>query len=129
MIIQGWLLLGGSERGFLGILRRLAQAGYRVTMVLTRAQHPTAFALLPQAYHYTHDIHFLPTFLRLNDFPRYIHHLIHSRGISAVLFSNSQLVYEILPALVEMNPHVAWIDYLHNEVGLRCHHGLSLPSS
>lgn len=119
MIIQAWLLIGGSEYGMLNILRRLALAGYRVTMVLTNVQHPEGFALRPQVAEYTHDIHFLPAFLRTVDWPRYIKHLLDSRGISTVLFSNSLFVYELLPAFVEECPLVRWIDYLHNEVRVK----------
>ncbi|SCV68129.1 BQ2448_250 [Microbotryum intermedium] len=115
MIIQGWLLVGGSELGMLEITRHLAERGYRVTMVLTRLKYPISLALLDQISQYTEDVHCLPAFLRLSDFPRYIKYLIDSRGIEVVLMSNSQLIYEILPAMVEVTPHVAWIDYLHNE--------------
>jgi hypothetical protein len=40
MIVQSWLLLGGSEVGMLSILRHFAELGYRVTMVLTRSRWP-----------------------------------------------------------------------------------------
>lgn len=119
MIVQGWLLVGGSELGFLPIVRTFAEAGYRVTMVLTRFKHPEGLALRPRVAQYTHDIHVLPAFLRMHDFPRYIKYLIDSRGIDTVFMSNSQLIYEILPSLFELTPHTKWIDYLHNEVRSR----------
>lgn len=112
MIIQGWLLVGGSEGGMLEILRHFAERGYRVTMVLTRFKYPEGMALFSQVSQYTNDIHTMPAFLRMSDFPRYIKYLIDSRGVESVLMSNSQLIYEILPALVEETPGVSWIDYV-----------------
>lgn len=117
MIIQGWLLVGGSELGFLDVLRHFASEGYRVTMVLTRLKYPEGLALRAQVAKYTNDIHTLPAFLRMPDFPRYIKALIDSRGIQAVLMSNSQLIYHILPALAEQTPGTQWIDYVSNVSG------------
>jgi hypothetical protein len=77
----------------------------------------TAAALRPQVAQYTSDIHFLPNFLRLDDFPGYIKYLINTRHIETVLMSNSQLIYEILPALAEQNPQVKWIDYVRLPFG------------
>lgn len=115
MLVQGWLLVGGAEVGFLDILRTFARAGYRVTMVLTRLRFPDGLALRPKVAQYTHDIHVLPAFLRMHDFPPYTKYLIDSRGIDTVFMSNSLMIYEILPTLVEMTPRVRWVDYLHNE--------------
>ena len=110
MIIQSWLLVGGSELGFLQVARMFAEAGYRVTMVLNRFQYPEAVALRPQLLQYTHDIHFLPTFLRMADYPRYIRHLLESRGIKLVLTSNCQFIYQLLPSLSEQLPDVKFIE-------------------
>ena len=112
MIVQSWLLIGGSEVGFLKVLRQLAEQGYAVTMVLTRFRYPEGVALRPEVAKYTTDIHFLPSFLRLDDFPAYLKYLIDSRDISMVLMSNSQLIYQILPALVEQTPNTRYVDYV-----------------
>lgn len=115
MLVQSWLLVGGSEVGFAEILRVFANAGYSVTMVLTRFKYPDGLALRPRVAQYTNDIHVLPTFLRMHDFPPYIKYLIDSRGIDTVFMSNCVLIYEILPSLSELLPHVKFVDYLHNE--------------
>jgi hypothetical protein len=112
MIVQGWLLVGGSELGFLEVLRHFAVQGIRVTMVLTRLHYPDGMALRKEVARYTNDVHFLPGFLRMRDFPRYLKYLMDTRQIDTVFMSNSQLIYEILPALAEATPNVAYIDYV-----------------
>lgn len=76
----------------------------------TLFKNPEGMALRPYALMWTHDVHVLPQFLRANDMPRFIKHLILSRGIDEVVLSNSQLMYELLPALTEQLPNVRFID-------------------
>ncbi|GJN87257.1 hypothetical protein Rhopal_000205-T1 [Rhodotorula paludigena] len=115
MFIVPWLYMGGADIGALHMIQLYALAGYRVTVVCTLNKVPEGLELRPYVLQFTHDVHVLPAFLRPNDFPRYLKHLVESRGIHQVVLSNSQLVYEMLPALVVQLPDVEWIDYLHNE--------------
>jgi len=92
------------------MIQLYALAGYRVTVVCTLSKFPEGVELRPFALQYTHDIHVLPSFLRPHDFPRYLKHLVESRGVRQVIMSNSQLAYEMLPALAEHMPDVEWID-------------------
>lgn len=92
------------------MIQLYAAAGYRVTVACTLNQHPESVELRPYVLQYTHDVHILPSFLHVHDFPRYIKHLVRSRGIRQALVSHSQLLYELLPALVEQLPDVEWID-------------------
>ncbi|BGP14400.1 hypothetical protein JCM10213v2_002347 [Rhodosporidiobolus nylandii] len=115
MFVIPWLYMGGADIGALHMVQLYAAAGYRVTVLCTLYKVPEGIELRPHVLQYTHDVHILPSFLRVHDFPRYIRHLVRSRGIKQVVMSNSQLVYEMLPALVEQMPDVEWIDYLHNE--------------
>ncbi|KAK4051793.1 hypothetical protein OIV83_002497 [Microbotryomycetes sp. JL201] len=111
VFIVPWLYVGGADIGE----SKYAEAGYRVTVVSTLYKPPEGIELRPEIMKWTHDVHILPTFLRPRDFPRYLKHLVVSRGSRAVIFSNSQLVYEMLPALAVELPYVKFIDYLHNE--------------
>lgn len=92
------------------MVQTYAEAGYRVTVVCTLFNTPAGIELRPEVLKWTHDVHILPSFLRAKDFPRYLKHLITSRGIQQVVLSNSQLIYEMLPALVEQLPDVQFID-------------------
>lgn len=107
--------MGGADIGALRMVETLSQQGYRVTVVCTMYENPAGIELRPQMMQYTHDVHVLPSFLRANDFPRYIKYLATSRAAHTVLISNSMLAYEMLPALREQLPGVSFVDYLHNE--------------
>ncbi|GAA5833949.1 hypothetical protein JCM11251_003572 [Rhodosporidiobolus azoricus] len=115
MFVVPWLYMGGADIGALHMIQLYASAGYRVTVLCTLFKDPEGLELRPHVLQFTHDVHILPSFLRAHDFPRYFKHLIRSRGIRQVVLSNSQLTYEMLPALVEQMPDVEFIDYLHNE--------------
>ncbi|GAA6009225.1 hypothetical protein JCM11491_004235 [Sporobolomyces phaffii] len=115
VFVVPWLYVGGADIGALHMIQLYAEAGYRVTLILTLSRVPDGIELLPQVLQYTHDVHLLPSFLRAHDFPRYFKHLVESRGAKQVILSNSQLLYEMLPALTEQMPDVEFIDYLHNE--------------
>jgi len=102
-----------SPQLFLGALHMIqlyAEAGYRVSLILTLSKVPDGIELLPQVLQYTHDVHLIPSFLRAHDFPRYFKHIVESRGAKQVILSNSQLTYEMLPALTEQMPDVEFID-------------------
>lgn len=81
-----------------------------MTVVCTYYKNPQGLELKPFVLMWTHDLHILPTFLRANDMPRYLKHLIRSRGATEVIISQSALAYELLPVLTEQLPEVRFID-------------------
>lgn len=81
-----------------------------MTVVCTLYLNPQGLDLVPFVSQWTRDLHILPAFLRANDLPRYIKHLIESRGTKEVLISNVQLMYELLPVLTELLPNVKFSD-------------------
>lgn len=115
MLVVPWFAMGGADLGAVRTVETLAREGYRVTVVCTLYDPPTSIELLPQVKQWTHDVHVLPSFLRAADFPNYLVYLARSRGIHTLLFSNSMLLYEMLPGLRDSLPGVAFVDYLHNE--------------
>ncbi|GAA5869466.1 hypothetical protein JCM16303_000480 [Sporobolomyces ruberrimus] len=115
VFVVPWLYVGGADIGALHMIQLYAEAGYRVSVILTLSRIPDGIELLPQVLQFTHDVHLIPSFLRAHDFPRYFKHIIESRGAKQVILSNSQLTYELLPALTEQMPDVEFVDYLHNE--------------
>lgn len=115
LFILPWLYVGGADIGALRMIETFTKLGYRVTVVCTLQKVPEGLELRPQVMQWTHDVHVMPSILRASDFPRYIKYLADSRQVSLVLFSNSMLAYEMLPALREQLPTIPFVDYLHNE--------------
>ena len=110
MFVLPWLYIGGADIGALHMIQLYAEAGYRVTVVCTLYKKPAGLELRPFVLQFTHDVHILPSFLRAHDFPRYIKHLIQSRGIEEVIISNSQYMYEFLPSISDQLPYVKFVD-------------------
>ncbi|GAA5901057.1 hypothetical protein JCM8208_007606 [Rhodotorula glutinis] len=94
-------------------LELLAADGYRVTVVATHFRPQDGLALRPDLLKWTHDVHVLPSYVRPSDAPGYLKNLVQSRGIHDVVFAESELLYELLPALSEHLADVRFIDYLH----------------
>src|SRR5581483_5623540 len=112
LLLAPWLTLGGAEKFNLDVLSQLTQRGWEVSIVATlNADH----AWLPQFSRYTPDIFILPHFLRLIDYPRFLRYLIHSRRIDAVIISQCELGYFLLPYLRATCPTTAFVDLSHIE--------------
>ncbi|MCS6924965.1 MAG: glycosyltransferase [Candidatus Binatia bacterium] len=112
LLLVPWLACGGADKFNLDVLRQLRQREWEVSVVATKQGD---MRWLPQFARYTPDVFILPHFLRLVDYPRFLRYVIQSRQIDAVLISNSELSYLLLPYLRAYCPHVAFLDYCHME--------------
>lgn len=103
---------GGADRFALDLAAGLTAAGDRVTAILTRGDIPSTW--LAELRQITPDVFNLATFLAPADYPRFLHALVESRGLTAAVISNSQLAYQLLPYLRSRCPGLAILDYQHN---------------
>jgi glycosyltransferase involved in cell wall biosynthesis len=111
-IIMPWLIVGGSERVNLDIVRYLTHSGYEVSFATTLPN--VVHGWIAEFARYTSDIFVLDRFLRLHDYPRFLVYLIKSRQIDVVMISNSYLGYQLLPFLRAHCPEVTFVDYCHS---------------
>src|SRR5581483_8366223 len=113
LMVMPWLTVGGADMVNLDLLKMLVtRHGYEVTIATTlNGDH----SWMPLFGAWTPDIFPLHHFLRLTDYPRFLHYLIRSRQADTVLISNSYLCYLLLPYLRSKCPDVAFLDYLHME--------------
>jgi len=116
LLVFPWMYMGGADVASLSIVRRLWQEGYNITIVCTLYRPPESIHLRPYYLQFTHDIFTLPLFLRIPDYPRFLVYLATSRRINTVFFSSSQFMYDLLPAMKQTLPHVAFVDYVHAEI-------------
>ncbi len=112
LFVVPWLEIGGADKFNLDLVRVLSARGYEFTIVTTT---PSSHPWLHEFASVTPDIFCLNHFLHYNDYPRFLNYLIQSRQIDAVLISNSELAYMLLPFLRAYHPHLALLDYNHLE--------------
>lgn len=112
LLIVPWLTFGGADKFNLDLVEQLRGRGWEVSLATTaRGDH----SWLPQFEKHTPDVFVLSHFLRMADYPRFLRYLIHSRRVDAVLISNSELAYLLLPYLRYHCPEAAFLDFCHME--------------
>lgn len=109
LFLLSLLDFGGVSTFALAMLEQLTARGYRCTIVTTMAG---PHALQSEFERYA-DVFVPERFLQRADYPRFLRYLIESRGIDAVLISNSTFGYRMLPYLRAHCPRVALTDYNH----------------
>ena len=112
LMILPWMAMGGADKFNLDLLKQLNGYGWEVTIAATLEEN---FSWLPLFARYTSDIFIMYHFLNLRDYPRFLRYLIQSRQVDAVLISNSELGYLLLPYLRSHFPDVAFLDFCHME--------------
>ena len=112
LLIVPWLTMGGADKFNLDLLAQLVPHGWEITIATTLgSEHPWA----AQFARYTPDIFLLDRFLRPTDYPRFLRYLIRSRDVDAVLISNSEFGYHLLPYLRAHFPNLPLLDFCHSE--------------
>jgi len=112
LMIIPWMAMGGADKFNLDLIVQLQKRGYEVSIATTlpgNYQWYKEFAAL------TPDIFILPHFLRIIDYPRFLHYLIRSRQVDIVFISNSEIGYKLLPYLRSRCPEVTFVDFCHME--------------
>ena len=112
LLLVPWVTMGGVDKFHLDMLAQLTQRGWEITVATTESgEHDW----LPRFADCTPDIFLLPHFLRLVDYPRFLHYLIQSRQIDVVMLAHSELGYRLLPYLRAHCPDVTFVDFCHIE--------------
>ncbi len=110
LLVVPWLALGGADRFNLNLTQQLTARGWRVT-IATTLEHADPWR--PTFAAHTADIFSLPKFLTPEFQPAFLRYLIESRGVTAVLISNSMVGYACLPYLRAHCTQTAFLDYNH----------------
>ncbi len=112
LLLVPWLEMGGADKFNLDLIGQLIRQGWEVSVAATlEALH----RWLSHFTRLTPDVFILHHFLRLTDYPRFLHYLIQSRQIDIVLITNSELGYLLLPYLRSRCPEVSFVDFCHME--------------
>ena len=109
LLILPWMAMGGSDKFNLDVVEQLSARGWDVTIATTGDDS----TWLPHFARVTPDIFLMPAFLPLEDYPRFLLHLLRSRRPDVVMVSHSELGYHLLPFLCARAPEVTFVDYGH----------------
>lgn len=118
LLIHRSLVTGGAERAALDIVSQLIRRDWDVTVVATADAEHTWHAEFARR---SPDVFVLEHFLGTRpgvppfpeDYPRFLHYLIASRNIDAVVLCNSRLGLAALPYLRACFPEVAFLALHH----------------
>jgi glycosyltransferase involved in cell wall biosynthesis len=112
LMIVPWFAMGGADKFNLDMIRELRNRGWEVTLAATmRHEHPWLAAFAAE----TPDVFMLHHFVRPVDQPRFLRYLTETRQPDAVLVTNSEMGYLLLPYLRAYCPGPAYVDYCHME--------------
>jgi glycosyltransferase involved in cell wall biosynthesis len=113
LLVMPYFTVGGADKFALDAVEQLVKRGWQVTVATT---HAADHSWLPRLRALTPDVFALHRFLRLVDYPRFLRYLLQSRQIQAVMVSNSELGYLLLPYLRAHAPQAVFLDYGHMEL-------------
>lgn len=126
LLIIPHMEVGGADKWNLELVARLSRVhGYTVTIVTTEPAENQWFDRFREL---TGDIHVLPGFLGMKEWPRFLKHLVESRLPSVIMVSNSRFGYDIAPFLRANFPTVPFVDYVHMEEPDRRDGGYAMDS-
>lgn len=112
LLMAPWMEVGGADQFNVDLVRELIAAGYECSVVTTMRGHTPWLSRFTAL---TPDVFCLHSFLNASEHPRFISYLIESRQMDAVIVSNSETGYALLPYLRTRHPDVALLDYTHME--------------
>ena len=110
LLMTPFLTIGGADRLNLDVVQQLTGRGFRFSVVATL---PHAHEWRPLFEAITPDVVTLHPMIVPEQQPAFVRDLIRSRHIQALLISNSQLGYALLPYLRRYCPDVVVLDLLH----------------
>ena len=119
LLIVPWLALGGAGRVAEILLRALVELGFHASVITTLSTNVISSttsdldALRSEMQKYTKDIFTLPHFLSVSSYLNFIVHIARTRGSRAVVISNSEAAYNLLPFMRAELPDVLILDYVH----------------
>lgn len=112
LLVAPWMQMGGADKFTLDLITQLSARGYDCTVATTAWSDD---AWMDRFAAVTPDVFSLRRFLTWADYPRFLDYLIASRGVDALLVSNSELGYGLLPWLRAHHPTLPILDYNHME--------------
>lgn len=112
LLVVPWLRPGGADKCNLDLIGQLSARGWEVTVLASLDSSQEWHARFTEL---TPDVFVMPHFLHPEHGPAFVDYLIGSRRPDAVLISNSEFGYALLPHLRARFPALPLLDLNHME--------------
>ena len=111
LFLLTWMVVGGADLFNLELIKRLDKNKYE-SIVLTTV--PNDNPLRQQFEEVATEVYDMSTFLETVDYINFTDYMISSRKVDAVIVSNTQYGYYMIPYLKGKYPKIPFIDYIHS---------------
>ena len=111
LFLLTWMVVGGADLFNLELIKRLDKNRYE-SIVLTTL--PNDNPLRQQFEEVATEVYDMSTFLETVDYINFTDYMISSRKVDAVIVSNTQYGYYMIPYLKGKYPEIPFIDYIHS---------------
>ena len=111
LFLLTWMVVGGADLFNLELIKRLNKNKYE-SIVLTTV--PNDNPLRQQFEEVATEVYDMSTFLETVDYINFTDYMISSRKVDAVIVSNTQYGYYMIPYLKGKYPKIPFIDYIHS---------------
>lgn len=111
LFIFPWMVVGGADLFNLELIKRLDKEKYE-SIVLTTT--PNENALRQEFELNASEVYDMSSFLERSDYINFTDYMISSRNVDAVVVSNTQYGYYMIPYLKGKYPQIPFIDYIHS---------------
>lgn len=111
LFIFPWMVVGGADFFNLDIIKRLDKDKYESIVITTT---PNDNVIRQEFEEHASEVYDMSSFLERSDYINFTDYLIESRNIDAVMVSNTQYGYYMIPYLKNKYPHIPFIDYIHS---------------
>lgn len=109
LFVVSWLETTQENKYLLPMVKGLVEQGWEISMTaILKGEH----AGLSQLSQYSPDVFILPHFLEPHDYPRFLHYLVKSRQIDAVLVFHCEVGKLFLPHLRSQFPKISFGEFI-----------------
>ena len=111
LFLLTWMVVGGADLFNLELIKRLDKEKYEAIVLTTL---PNDNPLRQQFEEAATELYDMSTFLETVDYINFTDYMISSRKVDAVIVSNTQYGYYMVPYLKGKYPQIPFIDYIHS---------------
>lgn len=125
LMIIPWMIIGGADKFYLELIKRLDKEKYNVSVITTEININT----LRQQFEKYSTVYDLTSFLNQKYWYAFVNYIIQKNNINLIINSNSEVGYSFLPLIKAKHSNIPIIDYVHMEEWYNRNGGYSRDSN